>query len=248
MPKGNISLRDCPPDTCGIKTAPKGVQYDLHSWHKNYDPVVNTINMKTTVCIPLGMALMVLVACGDGNTGTDKTTDSSTVNQDHTTNADTATQSTTTSSNIDATPLDEKTGKWATEAAGGGMMEVTLGQTAQQQAASQRVKDFGSMMVRDHTKANDELKSIAAAKNFTLPAMLPEKHQKHVDDLSKKQGNDFDKAYMKMMVDDHEEDVKKFEKAASDATDPAIKDFAARTLPTLRAHLDSAKAINKALK
>ncbi|MBO9563947.1 MAG: DUF4142 domain-containing protein [Niastella sp.] len=200
--------------------------------------------MKTKVCIPFFMAITVMAACGDGNTGSaDKAADSSTVNQ---TPADSSQP--TTSSNIDATPLDEKTGKWATEAAGGGMMEVTLGQTAQQQAASQRVKDFGSMMVRDHTKANDELKSIASAKNFTLPAMLPEKHQKHVDDLSKKTGSDFDKAYMKMMVNDHEEDVKKFEKAASDATDPAIKDFAARTLPTLRAHLDSAKAIHKDLK
>lgn len=200
--------------------------------------------MKTKVCIPFFMALTVMAACGDGSTESmDKAADSSTVNQ---TPADSSQQS--TSSNIDATPLDEKTGKWATETAGGGMMEVTLGQTAQRQAASQRVKDFGSMMVRDHTKANDELKAIATAKSFTLPAMLPEKHQKDVDDLSKKTGSDFDKAYMKMMVKDHEDDVKKFEKAATDATDPAIRDFAARTLPTLRVHLDSAKAIHKDLK
>ncbi len=199
--------------------------------------------MKTKVCIPFFMSLMVMVACSDSSTGTDadKMADSSVVS-----NTDTSQQ--TTLSNIDATPLDEKSGEWATETAGGGMMEVTLGQTAQQQAASQRVKDFGSMMVRDHTKAGDELKAIATAKNFTLPAMLPEKHQKDVDDLTKKQGSDFDKAYMKMMEKDHEDDVKKFEKAASDATDPAIRDFAARTLPVLRAHLDSAKAINKDLK
>lgn len=202
--------------------------------------------MKTKVCIPFFMALTVMVACGDGNTeSVDRAADSSVVNPDNTTNADSSGQS---MGNIDATPLDEKSGTWATETAGGGMMEVTLGQTAQQQAASQRVKDFGSMMVRDHTKANDELKAIATAKSFTLPAMLPEKHQKHVDDLSKKTGSDFDKAYIKMMVKDHEDDVKKFEKAASDATDPAIRDFAARTLPVLRTHLDSAKAINKDLK
>lgn len=202
--------------------------------------------MKTKVCMPFLMALMVVIACNDSNTGADtnKMTDSATASQDHTT-VDTSQQA--AKSNIDATPLDEKSGKWATEAAGGGMMEVALGQTAQQQAASQRVKDFGAMMVSGHTKVNDELKAIANAKNFSLPATMPEKHQKHVDDLTKKQGKDFDKAYMKMMVNDHEEDVKKFEKAASDATDPAIRDFAARTLPVLRMHLDSAKAINKQL-
>jgi putative membrane protein len=246
MFKGNISLHYSPPGICGLKTVPKPIQYRIASWHNYYELVVNTINMKTKVCIPFFMALTVMAACGDGNTeSVDKTADSSTVTQ---TPATTDPSQPTTSNNIDATPLDEKTGKWATEIAGGGMMEVSLGQTAQQQAASQRVKDFGSMMVRDHTKANDELKAIATAKSFTLPAMLPEKHQKHVDDLSKKTGNDFDKDYIKMMVDDHEDDIKKFEKAASDATDPAIKDFAARTLPTLRAHLDSAKAIHKDLK
>lgn len=204
--------------------------------------------MKTKVCMPFLMALLVLgmIACNDSNTGADDTKASDTTSKTEPMNVDSSQQG-ITKSNIDATPLDEKSGKWVTEAAGGGMMEVALGQTAQQQAASQRVKDFGAMMVRDHTQANDDLKAIANAKNFSLPATMPEKHQKHVDDLTKKQGKDFDKAYMKMMVNDHEEDVKKFEKAASDATDPAIKDFAARTLPVLRMHLDSAKAINKQL-
>ena len=205
--------------------------------------------MKTNVCMPFFMALLVvgMIACNDNNTGVGAAKAPDSTNKNDQTQEPTVDSSQQAKSNVDATPLDEKSGKWATEAAGGGMMEVTLGQTAQQQAASQRVKDFGAMMVKDHTKANDELKSIANAKNFTLPATLPEKHQKHVDDLTKKQGKDFDKAYMRMMVNDHEEDIKKFEKAASDATDPAIKDFAARTLPVLRMHLDSARAINKQL-
>jgi putative membrane protein len=148
--------------------------------------------------------------------------------------------------NIDPKALDDKAGDFATEAAGGGMMEVTLGQVAQQQAMSQRVKDFGGMMVTDHTKANNELKAIATAKSFTLPAGLPEKHQHHVDDLSKKQGKDFDNAYIKMMVNDHEDDIKAFEKAAKNSTDTTLRSFAARTLPTLRKHLDSARAIYRA--
>lgn len=145
-------------------------------------------------------------------------------------------------------PVSEDDSKFAVEAASGGMMEVQLGELAQQKASSQRVKDFGAMMVRDHTKANDELKSLAGMKNVTLPPAPGEDHMDHIKKLSQKSGKEFDKDYMKMMVDDHKEDIDHFEKAAKNATDADIKAFASKILPTLRVHLDSAKAINDALK
>lgn len=148
---------------------------------------------------------------------------------------------------IDNNPLDKTSSDFAMKAASGGMMEVTLGQLAQQKATNQRVKDFGAMMVSDHSKANTELSNIAAAKGLTLPSTM-EKHQQHIDDLSKKEGNDFDKAYMKMMTKDHEKDIMAFEKAASGSSDSTIKGFAKRTLPVLRMHFDSAKAIQQSLK
>jgi len=144
---------------------------------------------------------------------------------------------------VSTTPVDKGDADFAVEAANGGMMEVALGNYAQQNALSQRVKDFGAMMVRDHTKAGDELKQIAAAKNITLPADLGAEAKKDVDDLMKKKGKDFDKAYMNMMVDDHKKDVKEFEKAAKDCKDIEIKGFAEKTLPVLQVHLDSSKAI-----
>ncbi len=145
-------------------------------------------------------------------------------------------------------PVSETDSKFAVEAASGGMMEVQLGELAQQKASSQRVKDFGAMMVRDHSRVNDELKSLAAMKNITLPPAPGGDHMDHIKDLSKKSGRDFDKAYMKMMVDDHKEDINAFEKADKDANDADVKAFAAKTLPILREHLDSAKAVNDALK
>lgn len=147
-----------------------------------------------------------------------------------------------------ASTLDEKTSTFVNKAADAGMHEVEMGQLAQQKASSDRVKAFGQMMVNDHTKANDELKTIAAQKNFQLPNSTSPKHQDHKNDLTNKSGADFDKAYMKMMVDGHQDVIDQFEKASKDATDPEIKNFAAQKLPTLKMHLDSAKAIQKALK
>ena len=142
-------------------------------------------------------------------------------------------------------PADSATILFMTKAASGGTMEVQLGQYAQDQGQSQRVKDYGAMMVRDHTKANDELKSIASAKNVTLSDSLMPEHKKHVTDLQKRKGSAFDKAYMDMMVKDHQKTIQDFETASNSLSDGEVKAFATRTLPVLRGHLDSATAINK---
>lgn len=147
-----------------------------------------------------------------------------------------------------AGPISEDDSEFAVEAASGGMMEVQLGELAQQKASSQRVKDFGAMMVRDHSKANDELKSLAGMKNVTLPPAPGEDHMEHIKKLSEKSGKEFDKDYMDMMVKDHKEDIDNFEKISNNGQDADLKAFAAKTLPVLRAHLDSAKAVQESLK
>ncbi len=133
------------------------------------------------------------------------------------------------------------------KAASGGIMEVELGKIAKQNARNQRVKNFGEMMVRDHSKANQDLKTLSASKNITLPTTTGEDHQRQINDLSKIKGSDFDERYMEMMVDDHKEDINLFEKA-SQSKDTDVSTFALKTLPVLRTHLDSATAINNALK
>lgn len=125
------------------------------------------------------------------------------------------------------------------------MMEVELGNMAQQKAQNERVKAFGAMMVRDHGKANSELMGIATAKGSTPPQELMPEHRQHVQMLQNKNGADLDEAYMQMMVQDHQKDIAEFEKTSNTATDTDLKGFATRTLPLLRMHLDSAQAIHK---
>lgn len=144
-----------------------------------------------------------------------------------------------------AMSVNDNVATFAVKAADGGMMEVELGKIAAQKASNKKIKDFGEMMVKDHTKANDELKKLAAEKNITLPATISEDKQKHIDNLNKESGKDFDKDYIDMMVKDHKDDIDLFEDAAKNSKDSSFKNFAAKTLPTLYKHLGTAKAIQK---
>lgn len=130
---------------------------------------------------------------------------------------------------------------FAMKAAQGGMAEVKIGQLAVDKASDPDVKAFGQRMIDDHTKANDQLKTIAANQNITLPTDLNAKDQSEYQKLSQLSGPAFDKAYMKGMVKDHETDVKEFQKEANGGKDPQLKEFASTTLPILQSHLQAAQ-------
>ena len=127
------------------------------------------------------------------------------------------------------------------KAAQGGMAEVQLGQLASEKAAEQPVKDFGQRMVKDHSQANDRLKNIAQRKGVTLPDSVSPKDKALYDRLSRLSGDAFDRAYMKAMVKDHDEDVAEFRKESKVARDTDVRSFASTTLPTLEDHLRIAK-------
>jgi putative membrane protein len=142
--------------------------------------------------------------------------------------------------------VDDK--KFVKEAAMGGMAEVELGKLAEQKASSDAVKQFAQKMVTDHTKVNDELKQIASQANVNVPDQLGKKYQSRIDKLSKLSGADFDKAYIKDQLKDHKSDVSDFQSESQNGTIPAVKDFAAKNLPTLEQHLDLAKNLSKSEK
>jgi putative membrane protein len=143
--------------------------------------------------------------------------------------------------------LSEKGKSFAKEAAMGGMAEVELGKLAQQNAQSDDVKQFGTRMVQDHTNANQQLMTILSGKDFSVPQQLDEKDRKALDKLSKMRGAEFDRAYMRDMVQDHEKDVKKFRQEAEHGSDADLKAFAQKTLPVLEQHLQLAHDTSKSL-
>lgn len=153
---------------------------------------------------------------------------------------------TNATANMNTTPFNSEDSAFVMEAATGGMMEVELGNLAQQNAASQRVKDFGSMMVADHGKANNELKSMINGR-VMIPDSLPAKMKKEMDQLRKLNGKAFDRSYMSLMTEDHKKDIDKFQKQSQSGTDAQLKSWAGATLPVLQKHYDSVQAIRKGL-
>lgn len=132
---------------------------------------------------------------------------------------------------------------FVSKAVQGGAAEVAAGNLAKSKGTAEPVKQFGSHMVTDHTQAGDELKAIATKKGMTLPDGPGDKHQKALAKLEGKSGSAFDKAFKKQMVDDHQDTIKLFEKEAKSGKDADLKAFAQKTLPTLKHHLDMAKAL-----
>jgi putative membrane protein len=139
--------------------------------------------------------------------------------------------------------IDDNTKDFANKAATGGMAEVELGKLAEQKAHSALVRDFGKMMVEDHTLVNSNFKTIASKKSMELPTSITDDQRKDIDNLSKKSGEDFDKAYVNMMVEDHKKDINEFKDAQGKDADNDIKDFITSTLPLLQKHLNAIQAI-----
>jgi putative membrane protein len=140
------------------------------------------------------------------------------------------------------------TAEFVQRAGAAGAAEVELGKLALQKSGSQAVKAFSEQMVADHQKANGELMAIASKTGMTVPASPDPVQKAALDKLRSESGAAFDRAYATRMVQDHQDAVTLFEKAANQPDiQPAVQQFAKATLPTLKAHLEHAKQLHSAL-
>jgi putative membrane protein len=128
-------------------------------------------------------------------------------------------------------------------AAEAGIFEVDAGHMAQEKGNNQQVKDFGSMMVKDHTAANDKLQSIASSKNITLPTSAGVAEMATEAKLKLLSGDTFDKSYVKSQVTAHQKAIALFRKEATSGQDADAKAFASASLPMLHSHLKAATSI-----
>ena len=191
---------------------------------------------KVSYFVMLAFAVYALQAC-HSSTSTTTTTDSTTKTTDSTSKmaADTA-------------KADSGDVKFAKTLAGGGMAEINFSKLTQQKVSAGKLKDFANMMVTDHTKAADTLMAIAAKENITLPTAMDADHQTKYDSMQKMSGDDFNKAYVNLMVADHKDAVNLITNESQNGKDPALKAFATKILPTVQGHLDAANKLLAGMK
>lgn len=128
------------------------------------------------------------------------------------------------------------------------LIEIEAAKLALQKGTDAEVKNYAKMLVTEHTQSGVELKNIAATKQITLPTSLTDEGKDVYDKLNKKSGHDFDKEFIKTMIDDHEKAIKKLEDASTDNdNDQNVKDWASKKITGLTAHLQEAKMIKDKL-
>ena len=135
------------------------------------------------------------------------------------------------------------------DAAASGMFELQAAQLAATKATDRAVKDYASMMADHHSAANKELMQMANSKGLELPAAPTRAMRRELEHLGKKTGSEFDREFVrKVGIDEHQRDVKRFQKASNDVKDPQLKAWIDKTLPSLEQHLAQAQKLPQAEK
>jgi len=145
------------------------------------------------------------------------------------------------------TTVDQSSLDFINTAIDGGRTEVKLSAAAARISQNPRIVRFAKMMITDHTKGIEQLKVLRKKELINPKDLLSQDHRELIDSLSKLSGTDFDKAYMHVMVADHEKTVDLVREETNER-EPSVQSLARNMLPTIEMHLDSAKAIAGSLK
>lgn len=141
-----------------------------------------------------------------------------------------------------AAPMTDQ--QFVTFAAQTDMVEANLGQLAQQAASSQAVKDYGNMLVTDHTADYKNLQQMASQANVNVPDAIDAEHNKAmITPFQKLKGKAFDHKYIQEMVAGHTKAIAIYKKEAQDASNSVVKSYAQNVLPVLQKHLENAKLV-----
>jgi putative membrane protein len=129
----------------------------------------------------------------------------------------------------------------------GGMAEVAAGKLAGEKASDPAVKQFGEQMVKDHTQNDEQLRTLAKSSGVSLPTKTDQQLSAAQSKLESASGPAFDAAYIREQVQDHQKTVQLLEHEIQNGNDPAVRQFAQKTLPVVSHHLAMAKELESKL-
>ena len=125
----------------------------------------------------------------------------------------------------------------------GGLAEVSDGTLAGEKATDPKLKDFGAIMVKDHSAANDKLSALAGTKGITLPTTASVSEMAGHEKLKLLSGDTFDKSYIKGQISAHRSTIRLLRKEIASGQDSDAQAFAKSVLPTVQGHLKAIDAI-----
>ena len=146
----------------------------------------------------------------------------------------------------DKKPFDD--GEFVAMVASCDMHQIELGKLAAERAKNEDVKKFAKKTVEGAEKCHEDLKTAAKSAGITVPEKMLDEHRKICDKFKDYKGENFDRDYIKQVVEDCEKGVKWFTRATKDAKSQQLKDFATKGLPVIQAHLDEAKKLQEQIK
>ena len=138
------------------------------------------------------------------------------------------------------------TADFVKEAAISDMFEIDTSKLAQDKGNAPE-KSFASQMITDHTKTSADLKALVSSGKVKadLPTALDSSHQSMLDKLKGESGKDFSSDFDSDQVSGHKDAVSLFERYAKGGENAELKDWAGKTLPMLKHHLDMAENLKK---
>jgi len=143
------------------------------------------------------------------------------------------------------TVLDQE---FAAEAAENAQAAIQLGQMAVQQGTNEDVKIYAQQMVHDHTKIYNQIKQLASRKGIAIPSEMGSTNRLEMENLSRFSGNEFDRAYMRLMMEDRTRDESLFGRVALQGDDPDLKAWAKKNLGAIKQQFRSARSIARDLR
>ena len=129
------------------------------------------------------------------------------------------------------------------EAASGNLMEIQLGQLAQNKASNPAVKQFAQRMVADHNNLQNQLTSVASSGGQSFTPTMDSRHQNQINRLQGLSGAEFDRDYMSLMIRAHQRDVNNFQTQSQSANSAQVRTLATNSLPVLQQHLSLAQQV-----
>ncbi|MDF2190297.1 DUF4142 domain-containing protein [Paraflavitalea sp. CAU 1676] len=146
------------------------------------------------------------------------------------------------------TDSSEDKAAFVVDAVSGNIAEVKLAQLAIEKSSDKEIKDIAKSLEADHTAALNDLRTLATNKAISIPTDEPDKTKEQIKDLSDDQPADFNKNWVKALMDKHEKTISDYEKELNNSKDEDIKAWITKVLPVIRTHHDKLMAINSRVK